>query len=303
LDFVHEDRRLTTTHKPRLACEITPERVIAARATDSGHALDVFVARSLPAGVLHPGMGGANVTNAAALRNTVADALSAVGTRSRDIILVVPDAAIRVALLDFEELPEKRLEADSVVRFRLKKSLPFDVEQAALSYDVRRANGGSIKAVAAVAPLAVLSEYEAPFREAGYTPGVVLPSMLAALGPVTASSPTLVIKVDSSSTSVAIVQDEQLLLYRTLENPRGGQLTAEGLAEDIYPSLVFFQDNYGMNVERILLGGLVSARDLGPALETHTGARVSDLVSPAQVGQHSELSPSVLAAVIGALLG
>src|SRR5512146_28638 len=153
---------MAAQNKPRLACEITPERVIAARATDSGNALDIFVARTLPAGVLHPGMGGANVTNAAALRNTVADALTAVGSRSRDIILVVPDAAIRVALLDFEELPEKRLEADSVVRFRLKKSLPFDVEQASLSYDVHRVNG-AIKAVAAVAPLTVLSEYEAPF--------------------------------------------------------------------------------------------------------------------------------------------
>jgi type IV pilus assembly protein PilM len=275
--------------------------VIAARAAESGAALDVFSARTLATGVVHPGLSAANVSNAAALRDTVSDALGSVGARSRDLIAVLPDAAVRVALLDFEELPEKRQDADSVVRFRLKKSVPFDVDQAAISYDARRVNG-SVKAVAAVVPMTVLAEYEAVFRDAGYNPGVVLPSMLAALGAVTATVPTLVLKVDAAITSVAIVKDEDLLLYRTLENPRGAQATAEGLAEDIYPSQVFLQDNHGVNVERILLAGLISARDVGPALETHTGARVADLVSPSQAGQGS-LPSSLLAGVVGALLG
>ena len=39
------------------------------------------------------------------------------------MIAVLPDAAVRVALLDFDSLPGKREEAEGVVRFRLKKSL------------------------------------------------------------------------------------------------------------------------------------------------------------------------------------
>jgi hypothetical protein len=113
----------------------------------------------------------------------------------------------------------------------------------------------------------------------------------------------LVIKIDPATTSVAIVQNEELLLYRTLENPHGEQLDAAVLAEDIYPSLVFFQDNYGLKVERILLGGLASAHDIGTALETQTGARVSDLVSASQVGGQSGVAPSLLAGVVGALVG
>lgn len=292
---------MAASDKPGIACEITPERVIAARASASGDGLDTFSARTLSEGTLHPGLSGTNVTNAGALRDAISDALASVGSHSHEVIAVLPDAAVRVALLDFEELPDKRQEADSVVRFRLKKSLPFDVEQAALSYDVRRANG-TVKVVAAVAPAAVLAEYESAFRDAGYNPGVVLPSMLAALGPIRAAEPTLVIKVDASTTSVAIAKDEDLLLYRTLENARGADLTAEALAEDIYPSLVFFQDNYRLKVERILLGGLLSAREMGPALEQHTGARVSELVPPSQVGQSGGLPSSLLAAVLGALV-
>lgn len=292
---------MASSDKPRVACELTPERVIAARAADSG-AVEAVSARTLPPGSLAPGLATPNVGNTGALRQAIADALAAVGSRSRDVIVVVPDAAVRLVLLDFEEMPERRQDAESVVRFRLKKSLSFEVDDAALSYDVRRSNG-AIKVIAAVAPSGVREEYESLFRDAGFSPGVVLPSMLASLGAVEASVPTLALKVDLSSTSVAIVQGEDLLLYRTLENAHGHRLDAAVLADDIYSSLVFFQDNYGMKVERILLSGLASAQEIGPALESQTGARVSDLVSASQAGGHSGLAPALLAGVVGALLG
>jgi type IV pilus assembly protein PilM len=292
---------MASTDKPHVACELTPERVIAARAADSG-AVDVVSVRTLPQGSLAPNLASANVANSAAVREAISDTLATVGSHSRDVIAIVPDASVRVVLLDFEDLPERRQDADPVVRFRLKKSLPFDSDEAALSYDVRHSNG-SIKVVAAVAPPAVLAEYESLFRDAGYNPGVVLPSMLAALGAVEADVPTLALKIDANSTSVAIIQGQDLLLYRTLENARGARLDAAALADDIYSSLVFFQDNYGMKVERILLGGLASAREIGPALEAQTGARVSDLVSSSQVGGQGSTDPSLLAAVVGALVG
>jgi type IV pilus assembly protein PilM len=304
------------SNKPSVACELTPERVIAARAA-AGGSVDTVFARTLPPGSLAPALATPNVINASALREAISDALAAVGSRSKDVIVVVPDAAVRIVLLDFEELPERRQDADPVVRFRLKKSLPFEAEEAALSYDVRRSSAstprltsaadgsqnGAIKVIAAVAPAAVRAEYETLFRDTGYTPGVLLPSMLASLGAVEADAPTLALKVDRNSTSVAIVQGNDLLLYRTLENAHAGRIDAAALADDIYSSLVFFQDNYGMKVERILLGGLASAEEIGGALESQTGAQVSDLVSASQVGGQTTLAPSLMAGVVGALLG
>ena len=46
-----------------------------------------------------------------------------------------------------------------------------------------------------------------------------------------------------------------MLLFRTLENTRGVAITGEQLAEEVYPSVVFFQDTYHMNIEQILLPG------------------------------------------------
>jgi len=77
---------------------------------------------------------------------------------------------VRVVLLDFETLPSKRDEAEAVVRFRLKKSLPFDPADARISYHAQ-STGKGVRAVAAVVLNTVLEEYESAFRDAGYNPG------------------------------------------------------------------------------------------------------------------------------------
>ncbi|HSB75780.1 MAG TPA: hypothetical protein VLC12_09030, partial [Terriglobales bacterium] len=224
--------------RPQIACEITAHAVVAARARAQGHGLETYTAKSLPEGAVTPDLTEANVLRGDSLREAIKTALEEVGGRGRDVVTIIPDAAVRVVLLDFETLPEKREEAEAVVRFRLKKSLPFDVDKARLSYQVQPGGSGKgLQVIAAVGLASVLDEYEAAFRESGYVPGVVLPSMLAALGAVDAARPTLVVKVDPFTISIAILEKQQLLLFRTLENSRGLAITGEQLAEDVYPSV------------------------------------------------------------------
>ncbi len=137
--------------RPRLACEVSVSGLIAARASDKMPRLELFTSRRLNAGTIAPGMNGPNVQDGEALRAAIGGALGAVSGKSRDVTVIVPDAAIRVLLLDFEALPAKSQEIDPILRFRLKKSLPFDVEQAVVSYDIRRGNG-TVHVVAAVSP-------------------------------------------------------------------------------------------------------------------------------------------------------
>src|SRR5579863_9996783 len=205
--------------------------MVAARAADAGKNLEAATSASLPAGLLAPGLQQANLADKSRLVPVLQDLLSAVAGRSRDICLVIPDAATRIMLLDFDTLPEKQPDADAVVRFRLKKSLPFEVEQAAVSFD-RQGTSNPVRVVAAVTPRNVLEEYESLVRDAGYNPGTVLPSMLAVLGAVDAARPTMVIKVEPGTTTFAIVDQEQLLLYRALENATT-TVTAESLIDDV----------------------------------------------------------------------
>ncbi len=289
--------------RPKLACEIAADRVLAGRVSENGgRSLEACASHELSPGSVVPDLIETNLRQPDGVFEALRDTLSSLGGRSRDVIAVLPDAAVRVVLLDFETLPAKRDEAESVVRFRLKKSLPFDVDKAKVSYHVQPSRTG-VRVIAAVALRNVIEDYEAAFRQAGYEPGVVMPSMLAALGAANAPIPSLVIKVDARTTSIAILDGQQLLLFRTLENTRGVTITGEQLAEEVYPSVVFFQDTYQLNIGRIFVAGLPESGGAAPALRAQTGAEVSDLVAVSQLGGSAGTTPKWrMAGVVGALL-
>jgi type IV pilus assembly protein PilM len=291
------------TAKPRLACEISADRVLAGRVVDDGTGLEACAARELAPGSVVPDLVENNLRQRAAVRDGIEGALGSVAGRSKDVIAIVPDAAVRVMLVEFDTLPSDQEEALGVVRFRLKKSLPFDVEKAKVSYHAQKIVD-EVRVVAAVALGTVIEDYEAAFREAGYSPGVVLPSTLAALGAADGKKPTMVIKVDAHTTSIAILNEDQLQLFRTLENARGVTITGEQLAEEVYPSIVFFQDTYHLNIDRIYVAGLPESGGAAPALRAQTGSEVQELVSSAQLGSTAggPVPRWRMAGVVGALI-
>jgi type IV pilus assembly protein PilM len=289
--------------RPKLACEISADRVVAGRVADNGRRLATYTGYELRPGCVVPDLMEVNLK----LRNEVSacikDVLGTVGGRNRDVVAVLPDAAARVVLLDFDMLPDSPQEAEGVVRFRLKKALPFDVDKAKVSFHAQTSSQG-LHLVTAVALASVVEDYEAAFHDAGYSPGVVMPSMLAALGAADTQRPSLVLKVDARTISIAILNDNHLLLLRTLENSRGSAITGEQLAEDVYPSVVFFQDTYQLNIEHIFVAGLPDPEGAAQALRAQTGAEVQELVSDRQLGNATGKSVprSRMAGVVGALI-
>jgi len=294
-------RGFNSGSRPKLACEIAADRVLAGRLAENGHKVEACTTQELASGSVVPDLLEPNLRRKDAVYETIREALETVGGRARDVVAVLPDAAVRVVLLDFDMLPDNRQEAESVVRFRLNKSLPFDVDKARVSYHAQSSSNG-VRLIAAVALTSVVEDYELAFREAGYSPGVVMPSTLAALGAADADRPTLVIKVDASTTSIAILDQQKLLLFRTLENAHGASVTGEQLAEEVYPSVVFFQDTYHLNIERIFVAGLPESGGAA-ALTTQTGAEVRQLVESAQLGASAGAIPQWrMAGVVGALV-
>ena len=289
--------------KPKLACEIAADRVLVGRLAEDGRSLEACAARELAPGSVIPDLVEGNLRPRGAVSAALQSALSSVSGRSRDVIAVVPDAAVRVVLLEFDTLPSDSEEATGVVRFRMKKSLPFDVDKARVSYHAQKTADG-VRVVAAVALASVVEDYEGALRDAGFSPGVVLPSMLAALGAAEGQRPTLVVKVDARTTSIAILNADQLQLFRTLENTRGVTITGEQLAEEVYPSVVFFQDTYHLNIEKIFVAGVADTGNAAPALRAQTGAEVAELISSSQLGFSAGGSVPRwrMAGVVGALV-
>src|SRR5262249_52128647 len=99
-----------------------------------------------------------------------------------------------------------------------------------------------------------------------------------------------------------ILDQDNLLLFRTLENARGVTITGEQLAEEVYPSVVFFQDTYQTNISQIFVAGLPETAAAAPALHAQTAAEVSELVSSTQLGRTLGSVPKWrMAGVVGAL--
>ena len=228
--------------RPRLACEVRAEGVVAARAEDASAVLSAVSRVTLEDGIAVPHLriGEAGVTVASEVGNSatngiiggigagaagraklvaaVRSALEAVVLKTREVTLVVPDSAVRVLLLDFDELPAKAAEALPVVRFRLKKLLPFDADDAAVSYQIMATSRGIVQVIAVAMPREVLEDYENVVREAGFEPGAVLPSTLAALAGLSESEiPLLVVNAGSEGVTTAIVKGNSLLLHRTVD--------------------------------------------------------------------------------------
>jgi len=229
--------------RPRLACEVRAEGVVAARAEDALAVLSAVARVPLAAEIVVPrlqgddesasttGVGG-DAAGRAAVVAALRKALEAVSLRSREVTLIVPDAAVRVLLLDFDELPAKPVEALPVVRFRLKKLLPFDADNAAISYQVMATAKGSLQVLAVAMPRQLLDDYESVVREAGFEPGAVLPSTLAALaGLPEQEAPLLVVNAGREGVTTAIVKAGVLLLHRTVD--LGADLRADAAAAQL----------------------------------------------------------------------
>ncbi len=167
---------------------------------------------------------------------------------------------MRLAVLEFENLPEKDEERMALVRFRLKKTVPFDVDTAAVSYFIQSGN----KVVVAVAPADIIAQYEAPFRAAGLQPGIVTPGALTLLELLPATGSYLVAHQNSGALAVLVVSNGVLTLSRSLElnsdlqNQDAAGNASDPLDEivsDLYATSVYVEDQAGARPDRLYLAG------------------------------------------------
>jgi hypothetical protein len=246
---------------------------------------------------------GTNILERNVVRAAAQNAVASLG-RDREVAAVLPDACCRLVLIDLDVLPEKQAEADNLVRLRLKRSLPFDVDKACVSWQAQRVQG-KIKVLAAAIFSSVLEEYESILREAGCTPGLVLPSTLASLRQIEPSAPALLIKVDSGTVSTAIVSDRAVVLIRVLDRSlvtHGGE-PGDGsqIAEAVHPALEYFQDFHESQVQRVLISGTAPLEELNLSLE-RIGITAQPLVALERLAESYRSQAGALGAVAGALL-
>ncbi len=290
-----------TSGRPPAAVELAPEGVLAAAVPAPGQP-PVHAFAALPAGALIPGVAEANIRTQDAVAAAIRTALEQVSPRSRHVTLIVPDTAVRVFVLDFDSLPSKSTEAVPVLRFRLRKMVPFDVEHAALSYQVLIQDKSTVKVLVTVMPGPILTDYEAAVRAAGYEPGSVLSSSLAALAALESLEPILAANLTGAALTTSITSGQDLLLFRTVELPADGETRIAEMQRSIVVAAAYYEDKLIARPRQVHYAGTQSAADFA-RLIGDPELNIVEMAPPATLGGTTPTGPISLAGITGALAG
>jgi len=284
-DFVRRITRwLDATPHPPLALEISADRVAGVRFTRTG-SVHAFGVADVPKGAIVPSAIEANILNASAVSDAVRSVCRTLDVKlDEDAALLVPDPVIRVFVQHFDEFPRTAQEALPMLRWKLKKSVPFEVEETLLSYMRQPSRGEGVDVVTAIARLRIIKEYEALFETQGPKPGVVLSSTLAAISLLDDQKPTLLSRVSGTSLTTAIVRNGVLAGYRCTELPvHVDALTPQLLLEEVYPLAAYYQDTWQEGIQAVRVAGV--------------GNRLPEFAAPLQEEFHCEVRSLLNAAI------
>jgi type IV pilus assembly protein PilM len=202
-----------------------------------------------------------NVVQPDAVRSILRKVLSRVPAHNSPLALLIPDPVVRVFILPFDTLPRRADEALQLLRWRLKKSVPFDVDETAVSWMRQTGRHGALEIVTAVARQRIVKEYEDILQPLGATAGVVLSSTLGALPLLGDDGSTLLVRISGKTLTTVIVSGGNLCVYRSTEmSSEASALDPQSMLDEIFPAVAYFQDTWGSAPDRALLAGF-SARE------------------------------------------
>jgi len=245
---------------PAAAVEIAATRVSGAslewrgrQAAVTAHALE-----TLPEGALVSSLTAANIVDRAAVAGALGRVLERIG-RPRRIALVIPDPVAKVSLISFERVPERQQDLDELVRWQVRKSAPFPIEDAQVSYVAGRQSPDGHEFVVSLARRDVIVEYEQLAAAEGAHAGIVdlatFNVINAVLAPSSAGSGIagdwLLVNVAPDYVTLAILRGPHLLFFRNRAAETDGTL-----ADLVHQTAMYYEDRLGGGgFERVLLAG------------------------------------------------
>jgi len=272
---------------PRLVCEISSSGVAAAR-LGKRRVLESHAFESLPPGAVVPSPVELNVADLAAVGTALDRVLQRVNGHGHEFALIIPDQVVRVFLLQFDSFPRKTAEVIPLLRFRLRKSVPFDTEESGLSYSIQPAGpptapAGAIHVLAAIARQKIIRQYEELLEARQKRVAVAVSAALAALPLVDDSRPSLLARLSGDTLTTVIVRSGALAVYRCTPLPGTAEaLAAQNLLDEIYPAVAYFQDTWGQAIAEVRLAGFgARAEEFRGFLENEVHCRVSPVVASA----------------------
>jgi type IV pilus assembly protein PilM len=240
--------------RPDAAVEIAAGRVSAARSAE-GLARATAARESIAPGVVTPVLAGRNIHQPAVVTGAVRQVMERAGVAgARRVSLVVPDAVARVSLITLETVPARAAELDLLLRAHLKKSVPFPIDEAAVSHFQAHQDAQGTTFAAVAAHRAAIIEYESALESIGAHPGEVGVASLNVVDAVAAAGATpagdwLLVCLSIDAITMAVMRGASLMSHRHRVASE-----AEPLGSLIHQTAMFYEDRLGgTRFERVLL--------------------------------------------------
>jgi type IV pilus assembly protein PilM len=241
------------------ALEISPGAVSVAvlggRSTNP--VVQGYAVEPLPAGAVNPSLVSTNIADPDAVTRALGEACHSLGLKPKRVALVIPDVAAKVSLVRFEQTPARRDDLDQLIRWQVKKSTPFAVEDACLTYTPGARSASGSEFVVVVARREIVREYEMVCERVGIEAGLVDLTTFGVINLFLSSSLAtagdwLVVHMRPEYTSIAILRRDDMLFFR---NRAEGDV--EALEDVVHQTAMYYQDRLeGRGFHRILLGGM-----------------------------------------------
>ncbi len=246
---------------PAVAVEIALGRVSAASLEWRGDqpVVAAHASEALADGALVPSLTGANLHDRAAVLGALNRVLERMG-KPRRIGLIIPDVVARVSLVRFEQVPSKTQDLDQLVGWQVRKSAPFAIEDAQVSYvpGIRAEDGQEF--IVTLARRDVIQEYEALCSEAGAHAGLIDLATLNVINAVLAGSGApsadwLLVNIAADYNTIALLRGPYLIFFRNRVSEADGTL-----ADLVHQTAMYYEDRLkGAGFSRVILAGAAAA--------------------------------------------
>jgi Tfp pilus assembly PilM family ATPase len=243
------------------------------------------------------------------------------GTRPGRVSLVLPDNLAKVSLMTLPERPATRRDLDAVIRHKLRRTVPFRLEDAVIVYQMLPSDGTEIHLLSGLMLRSVVQQYESVVVGAGARPGLVELSTLSLFNLCRAQltrdgsggRDAALFNCARGYFSLIIVRDGKLLFYRCKSHGPGDDEAAPNqtvMARELAGSLSYYQEKLsGQGLAATWVRSVGMPCDAAMALLDHLGfggVRAIDVAEALQLPAGLRLDPEVgqkIAAAVGAASG
>jgi type IV pilus assembly protein PilM len=205
---------------------------------------------SFPADTLRFSMREANVLNRTSFVTTMRELHLRLLSHARQVSLSLPDSTGRTILLDVETRFKSRDEGADIIRWKLKKNYPIDINDTHLDYQmIREKETGELSILVSLIAKPVIHQYEELLVEAGLEPNRIdfttfnLYSLFSQRLELAENS--MLVTCHGGAVGILIFNDGKLEFCRSKEVPGGIQEPNRFFREINSSFLVFKEKNPG----------------------------------------------------------